>query len=76
MGSQASPSGTRLDGVYSERELFREVLIRKGFDELEGLPSLLDKLLQTTAINSAYLGFSRELTRHIRADLAETQRSY
>lgn len=36
MGSQVSPSGLRLDGVYSERELFREVLIRKGFDELEG----------------------------------------
>jgi len=36
---EASVPGPRLDGVYSERELFREVLIRKGFDELEGLPS-------------------------------------
>ena len=72
----ASVPGPRLDGVYSERELFREVLIRKGFDELEGLPSLLDKLLQTTAFNSVYLGFSRELTRHIRTDLADTLRSW
>lgn len=68
--------GPRLDGAYSERELFREVLIRKGFDELEGLPSLLDKLLLTTAFNSTYLGFSRELSRHIKADLNETLRSW
>lgn len=65
----AGVPGPRLDGVYSERELFREVLIRKGFDELEGLPSLLDKLLQTTAFNSAYLGFSR------RADTPHSSRS-
>jgi restriction system protein len=56
--------------------LFREVLIRKGFDELEGLPSLLDKLLLTTAFNSTYAGFSRELSRHIRPDLNETLRSW
>ena len=72
----AGVPGPRLDGVYSERELFREVLIRKGFDELEGLPFLLDKMLQTTAFNSAYLGFSRELTRHIQPDLADTLRSW
>lgn len=68
--------GPRLDGVYSERELFREVLIRKGFDELEGLPALLDKLLLTTAFNSVYLGFSRELSRHIKPGLSETLRSW
>lgn len=68
--------GPRMDGVYSERELFREVLIRKGFDELEELPSLLDKLLLTTAFNSVYLGFSRELSRHIKADFADTLRSW
>lgn len=72
----AKVPGPRLDGTYTERELFREVLIRKGFDELEGQPSLLDKLLQTTAFNSAYLGFSRELSRHIRANLADTLRSW
>lgn len=75
-GSDVGVPGPRLDGVYTERELFREVLIRKGFDELEGLPSLLDKLLQTTAFNSVYLGFSRELSRHIKDDLAETLRSW
>lgn len=68
--------GPRMNGVYTERELFREVLIRKGFDELEGLPTLLDKLLKTTAFNSVYAGFSRELSRHIKADLAETLRSW
>ncbi|MGO3746004.1 MAG: restriction endonuclease, partial [Alcaligenes aquatilis] len=44
--------------------------------ELEGLPSLLDKLLLTTSFNSTYLGFSRELSRHIKADLTETLRSW
>lgn len=68
--------GPRHEGVYTERELFREVLIRKGFDELESLPLLLDKLLLTTAFNSTYHGFSRELCRHIKADLTETLRSW
>ncbi|MFC6301868.1 restriction endonuclease [Pseudomonas sp. CCM 7893] len=68
--------GPRMGGVYTERELFREVLIRKGFDELEELPSLLDKLLLTTTFNSTYLGFSRELSRHIKADFADTLRSW
>jgi restriction system protein len=74
--SDAGVPGPRLDGVYTDRELFREVLIRKGFDELEGLPTLLDKLLLTTAFNSAYLGFSRELSRHIKPGLTETLRSW
>lgn len=74
--SEASVPGPRFDGVYSQRELFREVLIRKGFDELEGLPTLLDKLLQTTTFNSVYAGFSRELTKHIKGDLQETLRSW
>ncbi len=65
-----------MNGVYSERELFREVLIRRGFDELEQLPTLLDKLLLTTAFNSVYAGFSREVTRHIRSDLASSLRSW
>lgn len=75
-GAESSVPGPRLDGVYTERELFREVLIRKGFDELESLPSLLDKLLLTTAFNSVYFGFSTELSRHIKADFAETLRSW
>lgn len=75
-GDDSGTPGPRMDGAYTERELFREVLIRKGFDELEELPSLLDKLLLTTAFNSAYLGFSRELSRHIKANLSDTLRSW
>jgi hypothetical protein len=56
----ATPSA-RTNGSYSNRELFREVLIRKGFTELEELPHLLDKLLFTTGFNAAYLGFSNEM---------------
>lgn len=73
---EAVVPGARINGVYSERELFREVLIRRGFDELEQLPALLDKLLLTTAFNSVYAGFSREVTRHIRSDLASSLRSW
>lgn len=75
-GDEAAVPGARMDGVYTERELFREVLIRRGFDELEQLPTLLEKLLLTTAFNSAYSGFAREVTRHIRSDLASTLRSW
>lgn len=75
-GTESSAPGPRLDGAYTERELFREVLIRKGFDELESLPSLLDKLLLTTAFNSEYFGFSTELSRHIKSDFTDTLRSW
>jgi len=68
--------GPRLNGSYSNRELFREVLIRKGFTELEELPQLLDKLLLTTGFNAAYLGFSSEISRHIEGALADILRSW
>jgi len=50
--SDSEVPGPREDGEYTERELFREVLIRKGFNALEGLPSLLATLLLTTSFNS------------------------
>lgn len=68
--------GPRLNGTYSNRELFREVLIRKGFTELEELPQLLDKLLLTTGFNAAYLGFSSEISRHIEGSLTDILRSW
>ena len=63
--NDATTPGARPNGSYSNRELFREVLIRKGFTELEELPHLLEKLLLTTGFNAAYLGFSIEILRHI-----------
>lgn len=68
--------GPRLNGSYSNRELFREVLIKKGFTELEELPQLLDKLLLTTGFNASYLGFCSEISRHVRSDLTDTLRSW
>lgn len=73
---EAAVPGARMNCVYTERELFREVLIRRGFDELEQLPTLLDKLLLTTAFNSVYAGFSREVSRHIKSNLASSLRSW
>ncbi|MEN8503601.1 MULTISPECIES: restriction endonuclease [Paraburkholderia] len=75
--NEASTPGARLNGSYSNRELFREVLIRKGFHELEELPHLLEKLLLTTGFNAAYLGFSNEVSRHMNdASLMELLHSW
>lgn len=74
--SDAETPGARENGTYSNRELFREVLIRNGFTELEEFPHLLDKLLLTTGFNSAYLGFSTEISRHIKGSLHEILRSW
>jgi len=72
----AAMPGARPNGSYSNRELFREVLIRKGFTELEELPHLLEKLLRTTGFNSSYLGFSNEISRHIEESLLGSLRSW
>ena len=72
--NEAATPGARLNGFYSNRELFREVLIRKGFTELEELPYLLDKLLLTTGFNAAYLGFSNEISKHVGGSLVDSLR--
>ncbi|MGF6299406.1 MULTISPECIES: hypothetical protein [Paraburkholderia] len=72
----AETPGARVNGSYSNRELFREVLIRKGFAELEEMPHLLDKLLLTTGFNAAYLGFSTEITRHIDGSVFDILKSW
>ncbi|MEN5346575.1 restriction endonuclease [Achromobacter mucicolens] len=72
----AATPGARLNGSYSNRELFREVLIRKGFVELEELPPLLDKLLLTTEFNAAYQGFANEISRHAAGSLLDSLRSW
>lgn len=73
---EAETPGARPNGSYSNRELFREVLIRKGFAELEELPHLLDKLLLTTGFNASYLGFSNEISRHVQGSLVDVLRSW
>ncbi|MDR5020056.1 restriction endonuclease [Yersinia rochesterensis] len=64
------------NGVYSELRLFREVLVRKGFNELEQLPMLLDKLLLTTSFNALYYGFAKEVKRHIKSTFTESLKSW
>ncbi|MDR3712038.1 MAG: restriction endonuclease [Puia sp.] len=76
LANDTAAPGPRQDGSYSNRELFREVLIRKGFTELKELPQLLDKLLLTTGFNAAYLGFSSEISRHTGGTLEEILRSW
>lgn len=72
-----SESGLSEDkSTYSDFVLFREVLVRKGFNELEELPMLLDKLLLTTSFNAVYNGFAKEIKRHIKPTLTESLKSW
>ncbi|WP_313385906.1 restriction endonuclease [Pantoea sp.] len=64
------------NGTYTELRLFREVLVRKGFNELEQLPELLNKLLLTTSFNALYSGFAREVKRHIKSTFSESLKSW
>lgn len=64
------------NNTYTELRLFREVLVRKGFNELEKLPLLLNKLLLTTSFNALYYGFSKEVKRHIKPTLIESLKSW
>ncbi|KAA5971582.1 restriction endonuclease [Pantoea sp. M_9] len=64
------------NGTYSELQLFCEVLVRKGFHELEELPELLNKLLLTTSFNALYYGFAKELKRHIKSTFTESLKSW
>ena len=73
-GNDVATPGARMNGSYSPWELFREVLIRKGFNELEDLPHLLDKLLYTTDFNNSYMGFSAEISRHMQGSVFDILR--
>ncbi|WP_248465007.1 restriction endonuclease [Pectobacterium versatile] len=67
---------TEDNDIYSELSLFREVLVRKGFNELEQLPLLLNKLLLTTSFNALYYGFAKEVNRHIKSTFTESVKSW
>ncbi len=68
--------GIKVNGEYSEIELFHQVLINHGFNELRDFPQLLDKLLLTTQLSAEYYGFSRALIRHIKPTFSDTLRSW
>ncbi|ANI83321.1 restriction endonuclease [Kosakonia oryzae] len=75
-GNDLDKNYTEDNGVYSELTLFREVLVRQGFNELEQLPLLLDKLLLTTSFNALYFGFAKEVSRHIKSTFTESVKSW
>lgn len=64
------------DGTYSDLDLFYQTLLRKGFNELSDHPHLLHKLLLTTWFESLYIGFTKEIVRHINQTLEETLESW
>ncbi len=73
---KSGKESSRDNGSYSDLELFCEVLVRKGFNELEQLPQLLDKLLLTTSFNALFYGFSREMKRHIKSNFSDSLKSW
>ncbi|WP_315942441.1 restriction endonuclease [Erwinia pyrifoliae] len=73
---QSENDSSKDKSTYSDFVLFREVLVRKGFNELEELPMLLDKLLLTTSFNALYNGFAKEIKRHIKPTFTESLKSW
>lgn len=73
---KSGKESSRDNGSYSDLELFCEVLVQKGFNELEQLPQLLDKLLLTTSFNALFYGFSREMKRHIKSNFSDSLKSW
>lgn len=61
---------------YSELDLFYKNLVIKGFTELEDHPHLLHKLLLTTGFEALYIGFRKEIDRHIKGSLEESLESW
>ncbi|QND82956.1 Restriction endonuclease [Chromobacterium vaccinii] len=61
---------------YTDIELFQEVLVRNGFDELKRLPELINKLLATTLFESEYIGFSNQLVRHVSDNIRTSLESW
>lgn len=68
--------GARSNGIYSDYEIFHEVLARKGFDELRDYPELLEKLIFTTHFDSKVSSFFSEVSRHIKDDLNKSLYSW
>lgn len=64
------------NGSYSDLDLFYQALLTKGFTELKELPHLLHKLLLTTSFEAGYIGFKKEIERHIKKSLESTLESW
>lgn len=59
-------TGAVYNGSYSELDIFYQTLLMKGFIELKELPHLLHKLLLTTLFEATFIGFKKEIERHIK----------
>ncbi len=61
---------------HSKFRLFHAVLVRRGFDELEQLPQLTNKLVRLTAFRFLYVDFVKRTERHVSANLESTLQSW
>ena len=62
--------------TYSNLKLFKNVLVRLGFNELEQLPQLTTKLIRSTDFRFTFSDFIRRTKHHISSQLVSTLRSW
>lgn len=68
--------GPSINANYCELELFRDVLVNAGFEDLRNNPEILVKLLKTTAFYSDYIGFRREAENWVKNDIISSLTSF
>ncbi len=61
---------------YSNQTLFKNVLLRLGFNELDEFPQLTEKLIRTTAFRFRFTDFVRRTKHHISGNLENTLKSW
>lgn len=69
-------SGPKIDANYCELEIFRDVLVNAGFEDLQRNPELLVKLLKTSSFYSDFIGFKREAEKWVKEDLVSSLRAF
>jgi hypothetical protein len=74
VGTQSMHPGE--SGEVTDFDLFRLVLIRLGFDELEEFRGLLKKLVMTTSFRFLYRDFAARTRPHVKENLESTLKSW
>lgn len=69
-------TNTSRSDEYSQLQLFENVLLRVGFDELQEFPELLEKLVRSTAFRFLYEDFVNRTKVHISDTLKSTLYSW
>lgn len=63
-------------GFFNDFDLFKQVLINLGFDEINEFPKLLEKLIVSTEFEFYYKNFINETIHHLQESLESTLMSW